>query len=153
MHPMMTISLVLLLTVPSSIAHADQEGLPADVRRLAEQRAAAIASIDGKYVLEFEALQKKYLREGNLQAANAITHLIEQIQAQHEPPGEEPIEEFLAGEWNVRFLKGDEPSGNPRAFTDSHLVSGSERFRWRFEDGVVHVDMGGGRWEKLQVNR
>lgn len=59
-------------------ASADQP-MPPDVQRIIEQRASASSKIDRIYVQELEKLKSSYTKQGNLEVALKIDHLLDDV--------------------------------------------------------------------------
>jgi flagellar motor switch protein FliG len=53
-----------------------EDALPADIQRVVEQRASAIAKIDKIYLQELEKLKVNYTKQGNLDMALKIVSLM-----------------------------------------------------------------------------
>ena len=147
----MKLAILLLATVVSLPLMRAEEPLPPDVQRVVDQRTAAIAKIDTIYRQELEKLKVNYTKQGNLAAANVIVGLLQG----ERPTGsqaEESVEDFLKGEW---FYQWDgESKKYKRSFNATAMIDkDGVRYSWNFKDGLVVIEWGPGRYEKLTIDR
>jgi hypothetical protein len=139
-------SLLALLTVLCLPLLAD--GLPPDVAALKAKRDAKIAEINQTYATALEALQKKALREGNLDAANLIE---KEIAASVPNPLKTGSvgDPFFVGSWEVTNSKN---SRVKRKFTATHLIDEEGgKHLYKLAKNTITIEWGRG-WEKLTVD-
>ena len=84
------------------VSHALGE-LPPEVKVLSDRRDAKIKEVDVIYASELLKLQRKYMNDGNLEAANQVDALIKNLntspekQTTKKPTTSEELSEFLPG--------------------------------------------------------
>ena len=136
-----------LLVIASLIRVAwSEEVLPADVRRVIEQRDAAIAKIDKIYLQELEKVKLRYTKEGKLDVALNIDRMIKNLQ-----PSVESTDSFLEGDWVLHV-----PSINyteVRNFKGKYMYTANGvRFRWFKTNNGIKIEAGSGNFEIVTID-
>lgn len=127
--------LAVLLVLPFARAEDD---LPGDVRRVTEQRDAAIEKINKTYVQELEKLKLSYTKQGNLDVANKIVKMIENTQA------DDP--NSLVGKWRAgRRAEIDIKSGGEATY------NGKIRGKWTIKISTFVVEWDNGFTDSYEL--
>lgn len=116
--------------------------LPADAAALKGKRDAKIAEINQLYANELEKLQKIALKNGSLEAANAIEKEIATVA----PNPLNPLQSII-GKWK-RVGSGTKYDGDVIHFTDekSGVFNGKDSFKTRYNPQTKLISIDSGRW-------
>jgi hypothetical protein len=113
---------LLILIATTSLLQAEKTSIPSDIARLNEQRNREIAKIDKVYKAQLEKLLKAYTQKGDLNSANYINSILNQLNAKED---------------NKNLPK-----------TDKELTTFIGDTAWKFPDGKVITFMRNGKMKK-----
>lgn len=135
MKPFLTIlrSCILL-----SCAFGDD--LPFELKRLNEQRDRKIAEINRIYKQQLEELKTKYTKEGNLDAANQVVSILDQLDPAAEP------EEETRWEWG----SGGELVLRPNGVATHTIWKRNGKWR-RGDDGLIRLESDSGKAFTIRI--
>jgi hypothetical protein len=134
----MTLLLLALLSLPVFAGE-----LPADAAALKGKRDAKITEINQLYANELEKLQKVALKNGSLEAANAIEKEIASVVPN-------PLKSII-GRWVFRFENN--ATTEVREFKSDKLHCPGDRvFPWRIEGNLVLIPWGKNDVDKLTID-
>lgn len=130
-----TLLLLALLSLP--VFAGD---LPPDAAALKGKRDAKIAEINQLYANELEKLQKLALKNGSLEAANAIEKEIAAVVPN-------PFKASLEGKWTVRF--NNDGATQPREFKGQNMYDqNGMSYPWWQEGNVIMI-----KWGKTDTDK
>jgi hypothetical protein len=135
----MKMTLLLLACLSLSVFAAE---LPADAAALKGKRDAKIAEINQLYANELEKIQKVALKNGSLEAANAIEKEIATVAVNPLNPLQSII-----GKWK-RVGSGTKYDGDLIQFTDekSGVFNGKEMFKTRYNPSKNLITIENNNW-------
>ncbi|MGJ8634290.1 MAG: hypothetical protein ACSHX7_10250 [Luteolibacter sp.] len=124
----------IIVTVLKLAQFSYAETLPHDVLHLQSQRKLALEEIDSKYRIELEKLKIKYTKTGDLEAANAIVHVLNNLKSPS--TNKHPV----IGKWefdskgNTRTFEFKDDSN----FTGQLLKNGKKFFgKWSVDGNTI----------------
>lgn len=128
---------ILIILLTASMLNAQQ--IPSDVITLTEQRDAAVEKIDLKYKSELEKLQLAYMKKADLDSANIIEKILNDVEVSISGIKKES---FIIGEWKVVDQKADRRFhfSQDKKFKGQFLQNGiAFEGKWEIENNTIQL--------------